>query len=240
MMIDALVCDNGAQDLEMKIEQHYRVRLILDNLPVTTYDLLKDTYSMRPGFELGFLAGGKHYINNHLMFKILVHKTNGQYTRNRKRAMEMEAASIVEGGNRKLLGSGSWDEAQVSALGSESPATRQLQSFFSKAQSPPPPSPVPSGGKKTSAPMYMVVGFEVSACSIFRKPGESQLYNIPCPESLEDPDAPKLMEVKSGAQLLPFQLSSLHDPHVSHPQINRAIAHVLVEFRVARGIVTAG
>lgn len=127
--------------------------------------------------------------------------------------MEMEAAAIVEGGNRKLLGSGSWNEAQVSALGSDPPATRQLQGFFSKAQSPPPPSPVASGGKETGAPMYMVVGFEVSACSIFRKPGESKLYNIPCPESLEDPDAPKLMEVKSGAQLLPFQpFSNLHDP----------------------------
>ena len=60
------------QDLKEKIEQHYRVRLILDNLPVTTYDLELDPESVRPGFELGFVAGDRHFIHNHLMFKILV------------------------------------------------------------------------------------------------------------------------------------------------------------------------
>lgn len=47
--------------------------------------------------------------------------------------------------------------------------------------------------------MYMVVGFEVVACSIFRKPGEARLQDIPCPMSPEDPDAPKPMEVTTGA-----------------------------------------
>lgn len=48
------------------------------------------------GFDLGFWADNRHYINNHLMFKILVYKTNGQYTKARKRYEEMEAASVVE------------------------------------------------------------------------------------------------------------------------------------------------
>ena len=48
------------------------MRLILDNLPVTTYDLKLDPESVRPGFELGFVAGDRHYIHNHLMFNILV------------------------------------------------------------------------------------------------------------------------------------------------------------------------
>jgi transmembrane 9 superfamily member 2/4 len=82
--------------LKHKIDQHYRVRLILDNLPITTYDLEQDPESVRPGFELGFSVDGKHYINNHLMFKILVHKTNGQYMRARQRLEEMEAATAVE------------------------------------------------------------------------------------------------------------------------------------------------
>ena len=51
---------------------------------------------MRPGFDLGFWTGDRHFINNHLMFKILLYKTNGQYTKARQRFEEMEAASVVE------------------------------------------------------------------------------------------------------------------------------------------------
>lgn len=50
----------------------------------------------RAGFDLGFWADDKHYINNHLMFKILVYKTNGQYTKARKRYQDLEAAAVVE------------------------------------------------------------------------------------------------------------------------------------------------
>ena len=50
------------------------MRLILDNLPVTTYDLELDPESVRPGFEMGFVAGERHFIHNHLMFKILVRR----------------------------------------------------------------------------------------------------------------------------------------------------------------------
>lgn len=46
---EALLC---VQDLREKIDQHYRVRLILDNLPITTYDLEKAPESIRPGFEV--------------------------------------------------------------------------------------------------------------------------------------------------------------------------------------------
>jgi hypothetical protein len=30
------------QDLKHKIDQHYRVNMVLDNLPVTVYDLLDE------------------------------------------------------------------------------------------------------------------------------------------------------------------------------------------------------
>ena len=85
-----------AQDLREKIDQHYRVRLILDNLPITTYDLEENPESIRPGYEIGFAVDGKYYLNNHLMFKILVHKTNGQYSKARKDMAELEAAAVVE------------------------------------------------------------------------------------------------------------------------------------------------
>lgn len=85
-----------AQDLREKIDQHYRVRLILDNLPITTYDLEENPESIRPGYEIGFSVDGKYYLNNHLMFKILVHKTNGQYSKAREEMAELEAAAVVE------------------------------------------------------------------------------------------------------------------------------------------------
>ena len=84
------------QDLREKIDQHYRVRLILDNLPITTYDLEENPESIRPGYEIGFSVDGKYYLNNHLMFKILVHKTNGQYSKAREEMAELEAAAVVE------------------------------------------------------------------------------------------------------------------------------------------------
>jgi hypothetical protein len=37
------------QDVKSKIETRYRVRLILDNLPITTYDLERGPESVRPG-----------------------------------------------------------------------------------------------------------------------------------------------------------------------------------------------
>ena len=53
-------------------------------------------YAVRPGFEVGYRIGDKYFVNNHLMFKILVHETNGQYTINKQAAAELEAAAAVE------------------------------------------------------------------------------------------------------------------------------------------------
>ena len=89
---------SALQNLGEKIDQKYRVRLILDNLPVTTYDLEENPESVRPGYEVGYEKDGKRYVNNHLMFKILVHQTNGQYTRAKENMAEIEAAAIVEVG----------------------------------------------------------------------------------------------------------------------------------------------
>lgn len=73
------------------------MRLILDNLPITTYDLEENPESIRPGYEVGYKGeGGQYYLNNHLMFKILVHRTHGQYSRAREDMAELEAAAVVE------------------------------------------------------------------------------------------------------------------------------------------------
>ena len=92
------ILNSFVQNLNEKIDQKYRVRLILDNLPVTTYDLEENPESVRPGYEVGTVKDGKRYVNNHLMFKILIHQTNGQYTKAREDMAEIEAAAIVEVG----------------------------------------------------------------------------------------------------------------------------------------------
>ena len=48
------------------------MRLELEGLPITTYDLQLDPEGVRRGFPLGYAAGGKHFINNHLMMLVLV------------------------------------------------------------------------------------------------------------------------------------------------------------------------
>lgn len=53
--------------------------------------------AVRPGYEVGYKRDGKYYVNNHLMFKVLVHETNGQYTQSRLQdEAELEAAAAVE------------------------------------------------------------------------------------------------------------------------------------------------
>lgn len=152
-----------ANNLRDKIKNQYRVRLILDNLPITTYDLEQDPESVRPGFEIGYRSGDHYFVNNHLMFKVLVHESNGQYSRLHQEEAALEAAAAAEASGRKLL--------------AEPRAPSQ------------------------SAKMYMVVGFEVVACSIKRTPG-APLKNIPCPASPTDAGAPAPQEVKEGNKIV--------------------------------------
>lgn len=59
--------------------------------------LLLIPVAVRPGFEVGYMLDGKYYVNNHLMFKILVHESNGQYTLGKAHSQaELEAAAAVE------------------------------------------------------------------------------------------------------------------------------------------------
>mmetsp|Transcript_3544 Transcript_3544/g.8825 ORF Transcript_3544/g.8825 Transcript_3544/m.8825 type:complete len:694 (-) Transcript_3544:103-2184(-) len=72
--------NHEAENLKQRIREGYRVNLVLDNLPVTTYDLDRSPDSVRTGFELGFEDDqGNTYVNNHIMFKILVHPVTAQF-----------------------------------------------------------------------------------------------------------------------------------------------------------------
>ncbi|EFN55304.1 hypothetical protein CHLNCDRAFT_134265 [Chlorella variabilis] len=170
--------------LKDKIRQQYRVRLILDNLPITTYDLELDPESVRPGYEVGYQVDDKYYVNNHLMFKVLVHETHGQYTMSKQDEAEVEAAAAVEAGGRRLL-----DRKDKRAKAAKAAkATKRGK---------PEPRVVPVGQK-----MYMIVGFEVVACSIKREPGEPINKNLMCPQSPDDANAPEPQEVKKGAEIV--------------------------------------
>lgn len=200
-----------ATDLQEKIRDGYNVRLILDNLPVTTYDLQRGPESVRPGYELGFVADNKYYINNHLIFKILVHPTNGQYTRMKEEMEQLEAAAVVEvchvhcegllsaplalhvpgttttcerclkaaehtpsqGAGRKLLVPAKYMTAMRRLLQDSNEATTVEAAAFLDAVD-------MQTDWLGASHLFMVVGFEVVACSIHRKPGANP-EALPCP-----------------------------------------------------------
>eukprot|EP00891_Asterochloris_glomerata_P002822 jgi/Astpho2/2822/e_gw1.00050.44.1_t len=173
--------EEEVQNLKDKIDGQYRIRLILDNLPITTYDLEDQPESIRPGFEVGYKNDEGYFVNNHLMFKILVHQTNGQYTRARQDLAEIEAAAVVEGGARRLL-----KNRQLATLMRR--AGRQLS------------AKQPEGLDDEEAlddflaeddkSMYMVVGFEIMACSIKRKAG-APIEAISCVSNEDKPPPPQ-------------------------------------------------
>ena len=155
--------EKEAKVLKEKIRDQYRVRLILDNLPITTYDLELEPESVRPGFEIGYKKDDKYYVNNHLMFKVLVHESDGRYSRlSKASSLEAAASTEVAGGRRLLAG-----------------------------------SPPAAGAAEKK---YMIVGFEVVACSIERKPGEA-LRAVLCPQSNGDAGAPAPQQVVPGARI---------------------------------------
>uniref|UniRef100_A0ACD6AGY8 Uncharacterized protein n=1 Tax=Avena sativa TaxID=4498 RepID=A0ACD6AGY8_AVESA len=68
----------AAKNFKEKIDDEYRVNMILDNLPVVVPRQTREG-SQAPGFEHGYRVGyklkdDKYYINNHLSFKVLFHE----------------------------------------------------------------------------------------------------------------------------------------------------------------------
>eukprot|EP00873_Tetraselmis_striata_P024316 jgi/Tetstr1/444580/TSEL_032431.t1 len=90
------------ESLTDMIKNNYRIKMILDNLPVTTQDLDDPTAenNVITGFELGYEANGDFFVNNHLVFTILVHPVDSILSENAKM---FEAANLDFGGKRRHL-----------------------------------------------------------------------------------------------------------------------------------------
>ncbi|CAI5516232.1 unnamed protein product [Closterium sp. Naga37s-1] len=74
------VCDSGplnesdVEHFKMRIDDHYHINLLLDNLPVTLYALEENPGDILTGFPIGYVSNGQYYIYNHILFKVLVHE----------------------------------------------------------------------------------------------------------------------------------------------------------------------
>jgi transmembrane 9 superfamily protein 2/4 len=104
--------DRGAGDLSDKVQDGYRVHMSVDGMPITNHALQQtssdggggggggggdggsDMGVVQTGYPLGFSASGRHYLHNHLVFNVLVHKMDLS-------AEQLEAFKTFET-NRKL------------------------------------------------------------------------------------------------------------------------------------------
>eukprot|EP00899_Mesostigma_viride_P008562 jgi/Mesvir1/17707/Mv18989-RA.1 len=147
-----------ARYLQAKIREGYRVNMILDNLPVTTAPLDENFGDILTGFPVGFEAESMYFVNNHLLFKILVHRVtieHGTATGFKAALFPATTAAEVGGGNgRRLLQS-------TPPLGNATPSDDT-------------PLDATPGGLLSVG--YMVVGFEVLPCSVARN---SEDANVP-------------------------------------------------------------
>lgn len=88
-----------------RIDQKYNVRLNLDNMPLVTKQIQKDIEIYNFGYHVGDVKDGKWYINNHLSFTVLFHKTSTSSNFNptnrnaglRIVGFEVEASSVDHG-----------------------------------------------------------------------------------------------------------------------------------------------
>ena len=161
---------------------------------------------VRPGFLLGERRGKKYYVNNHLVFTVLVHVSHGEYREARANLnanLAMESLDV-----RKLL-------ADVKDVKAQDPKAKDAKAKDTKAKDPKAKAPkakVPeakdpkakaaAAETKPQAPaakelptLYMVVGFEVRPCSIKRTPNKP-VDNVVCDGTQE------MQEVKLGEKIV--------------------------------------
>lgn len=87
------IYNEGHQEyLKSLIDQKYRVSFMIDEIPVSELVYNPNTnYKDRiPGFELGYIENGKHYINNHIDFIV---KLNASEDKSHQRIVGFEAAA---------------------------------------------------------------------------------------------------------------------------------------------------
>ncbi|PNW74488.1 hypothetical protein CHLRE_12g494350v5 [Chlamydomonas reinhardtii] len=179
--------EKEVKTLKRLIDGRYRVNFILDNLPVTVYDLLDEKNEfLRPGFELGYKQDGKYYINNHLVFNVLVYMTHGEYTAAREtyaKSMALDSLDARRHAHRHLLAD-SPSSSSSSSSGSSSTGAAADAASDDDTEDP---------------PFYMVVGFEVSPCSIHRT-SSHDIEDIVC--GVDDNAHIKPQEIVVGADIV--------------------------------------
>jgi transmembrane 9 superfamily protein 2/4 len=183
-----------AKDLKNLIDKQYRVNMVLDNLPVTTQHLdSPELEFVSQGVDVGFKDGDRHYVFNHLVFKVLVHPTHGEYLK----ARQDSAAALLESvdARRKMSRRLLEDEEGDGSSSAPAPGTEE------KVESPPGAvvnkgeDRLPQAGER----LWMIVGFEARACSIKRDPSKP-LQAIECGE--DGDAAAELQEVKEGEKIV--------------------------------------
>lgn len=185
------------QDIVEKIKDVYWVNMVLDNLPVTTSDLASEaTTFVTTGFRLGYGKDEKFYINNHLRFRILVHKTKKDYSDHKGEESAVIADSI--GRKRKLLDIPDGNEMFKNELGTAAQhAGRSLSQDVEEILT----------EEEKKLWKYMVVGFEVLPCSISGGAQKAKNLGSACGDGSRQ-------EVKEGAKIaytydVQWQLSTL-------------------------------
>jgi transmembrane 9 superfamily member 2/4 len=151
------------------------------------YACMQNQEFVRPGFELGYKQDGKYFIYNHLVFNILVSLTHGEYTAAKEQGKAMAALEI---GNRRHLKSSPAARWRDAAASQEGQVNKEVLPSVSRREL--------KGEVNSSEPYYMVVGFEVSPCSIQREAGKA-IDNIIC--GVDGGDVPP-MEIKVGAKIV--------------------------------------
>lgn len=167
-------------ELKHKIDNRYRIRMILDNLPLTMVGVTEAQEFVRPGYDVGFTSNGKHYVNNHLAFKIFVHQTNGEYARARQAYRDAAALDGMDA--RKLLS-----------------ILRETRRRLSEGQSPDEAFASVAATTNTTV-AYMIVGFEVSPCSVARELGTPE--EVACDLGIPVDSKYPPQEVKEGAKIV--------------------------------------
>ena len=190
--------------------------MVLDNLPITTYDLEKGPTNVRPGFELGYRDDEGYYIFNHLVFNVLIHKTHGEYSFSDPKYQKLD----LDLASRRLL---SWPDntpqeviASLKAHSSRALAADVTPQAASASDDGMDEDVKDEDVKDKNVKdkeieykevedivpkeMWMVVGFEVMPCSIARVYGD-KVVDVAC-KPLGSAGNPAPQAITEGADII--------------------------------------
>ena len=157
---------------------------------VLSVSLRQNQEFVRPGFELGYKTeDGKYFIYNHLVFNVLVSLTHGEYAAAMQKFDSLENLET----RRKLTRSSGSDGVSQQQEPRSDVIGRKRQSSQRKL------SGSDAADDSGKAPFYMIVGFEVSPCSIKREAGKP-IDDIVC--GVDDDSHFSAQEIVEGAEIV--------------------------------------